>query len=150
MSSGYMIITTLSLPFQCWDPFRPNTIDLKDFWKPSRPSHVGIHWIALAVYSQMSTHLTDCRYFSCLLHYFVLAKLATNSIGLKSGTIHLTLLWPTSRGIQVFKFWSTENRSWTKAIFGGCWATSGLKIVNRWHHHIILQSNNMDPYRQYQ
>ena len=22
----------------------------KDFWKPSKPSHVGIHWIALAEY----------------------------------------------------------------------------------------------------
>ena len=29
----------------------------KDFWKPSKPCQVGIHWIALAEYSQMSTHL---------------------------------------------------------------------------------------------
>ena len=28
-----------------------------DFWKPFEPCHVGIHWIGLAVYSQMSTHV---------------------------------------------------------------------------------------------
>ena len=28
----------------------------KDFRKLSKPCHVGIHWIALAEYSQMSTH----------------------------------------------------------------------------------------------
>ena len=28
----------------------------KDFWNPSKPCHLGIHWIALAEYSQMSTH----------------------------------------------------------------------------------------------
>ena len=29
----------------------------KDFRKPSKPCHVGIHWIALTEYSQMSTHV---------------------------------------------------------------------------------------------
>ena len=29
----------------------------KDFWKPSKLCHVGIHGIALAEYSQMSTHV---------------------------------------------------------------------------------------------
>ena len=29
----------------------------KDFWKASKPCHVGIHWMALTEYSQMSTHL---------------------------------------------------------------------------------------------
>ena len=28
----------------------------KVIWKPSKPCHVGIQWIALAEYSQMSTH----------------------------------------------------------------------------------------------
>ena len=28
----------------------------KDFWKASKPCHVGIHWIALVEYSQMSSH----------------------------------------------------------------------------------------------
>ena len=29
----------------------------KDFQKPVKPCHVGINWIALTEYSQMSTHL---------------------------------------------------------------------------------------------
>ena len=29
---------------------------VQKFWKPSKPCHVGIHWIALAEYSQMSAH----------------------------------------------------------------------------------------------
>ena len=43
----------------------------KDFWKTSKPCCVGIHWIALADYSQMSTH--KCAWvsvISCFLHHF--------------------------------------------------------------------------------
>ena len=29
----------------------------KDFWKSSKPCHVGIHWIAFAENSHMSTHV---------------------------------------------------------------------------------------------
>ena len=36
----------------------------KDFWKPSKPCHVGIHWIAQARYCQISTHLTGFQSFS--------------------------------------------------------------------------------------
>ena len=35
----------------------------KDFWKLSKPCLAGIHWIALAEYSQMSTHLTGFQSF---------------------------------------------------------------------------------------
>ena len=35
----------------------------KEFWKPSKPCHVGIHWIALAEYSQESTHLPGFQSF---------------------------------------------------------------------------------------
>ena len=35
----------------------------KDFRKPSKPYHVGIHWIALAENSQMSTHLPGFQPF---------------------------------------------------------------------------------------
>ena len=45
----------------------------------SRPCLVGIHWIALTEYSQMSTHVLR------FLHNFVLAKLATSSIRVKNG-----------------------------------------------------------------
>ena len=36
---------------------------LEDFWKSSKPCHVGIHWKALAEYFQMSTHLPGFRSF---------------------------------------------------------------------------------------
>ena len=39
----------------------------KDFWKPSKPCHVGIHWIALTEYSQMSTHMPG---FQSFLRFF--------------------------------------------------------------------------------
>ena len=53
----------------------------KDFWKPSKPCHVGIHWIALAEYSQMNTHMPVFQsFFRFFLHHFVLAKLAISSI----------------------------------------------------------------------
>ena len=52
----------------------------KDSLKPPKPCHVGIHWIALPEYSQMSTYLPGFSYFPAFLHNFVLAKLATSSI----------------------------------------------------------------------
>ena len=52
----------------------------KDFWKPFKPCHVSIHWIALVEYFEMSTHLLGFQSFSGFLHHFVLAKLATTSI----------------------------------------------------------------------
>ena len=39
----------------------------KDFWKPSKPSHVGIHPKALTEYSQMSTHMQS---FQSFLRFF--------------------------------------------------------------------------------
>ena len=52
----------------------------KDFWKLSKPCHVGIYWIAPAEYYQMSTYVPGFQSFSEFLHHFVLAKLATRSI----------------------------------------------------------------------
>ena len=56
----------------------------KDFVeKTSKPCHVGIHRIALAEYSQMSTCVPGVQsYFKvfCIILFFVLAKLATSSI----------------------------------------------------------------------
>ena len=47
----------------------------KDFWKPSKPYHVGIHRIALAEYYQMSTHEPGFRsFFKFFLYLLVLAK----------------------------------------------------------------------------
>ena len=59
----------------------PNAQWCKDFWKPSKPSHAGTHWIALAENSQMSTHVPGFSYFQLFfLHHHVMSKLATNSI----------------------------------------------------------------------
>ena len=56
----------------------------KDFWKSSKPCHVGIHLIALAEYSQRSTNVPGFQSFFMCLHHFVLAKLATSSIRVNS------------------------------------------------------------------
>ena len=56
----------------------------KDFLKPPKNRIVGIHWIALTEYSQMSTHLPGFQsVFSFFLHLYVSAKLATSSIRVK-------------------------------------------------------------------
>ena len=54
--------------------------ECKDFRKPFKTCHLGVHWIALAEYSQMS--YTGARVSVILLGFlllFVLAKLATSS-----------------------------------------------------------------------
>ena len=83
----------------------------KDFKKSSKPCHVGIHWIALTEYSQLSTHMTGFSHFYLFPH-FVLAKLVITSIRVRIGwwghsrttfCHDLNLLWPTqfiSRDIQ--------------------------------------------------
>ena len=57
----------------------------KDFRKPSKPCHVGNHWIALTEYSQMNNHMPGFQsFFRDFLRHFVLAKLATSSIKVKN------------------------------------------------------------------
>ena len=51
-----------------------------DFWKPSKPCHVGIHWKILTEYSQMSAHMPGFQWVFRFFTHFVLAKLATSSI----------------------------------------------------------------------
>ena len=36
---------------------------MQRFWKPSKPCHVGTHWIALAEYPHMSTHVPGFSHF---------------------------------------------------------------------------------------
>ena len=61
-------------------------------WKPSKPYHVGIHWIALAEYSQMSTRVPGFQSFSWFLRHFVLAKLDSSSISVKDTNLMKTIL----------------------------------------------------------
>ena len=59
----------------------------KDLWKPSKPCHVGTHWKALAEFSQIRVPICQgFSDFSGFLHYFLLAKLATNSIRVNYST----------------------------------------------------------------
>ena len=48
-------ITLLTL--QMLRLFSSKAQERNNFCKPSKPCHVGIYWIALAQYSQMSTHV---------------------------------------------------------------------------------------------
>ena len=50
-----------------------------DLRKPFKYCHVGIHWIALAKYSQMGTHVPVPVIFLTFLNHFIVAKLATSS-----------------------------------------------------------------------
>ena len=42
----------------------------KDLWKPSKPSHVGIYWIALMEYSHLCTHLPGFQSFFRVFAWF--------------------------------------------------------------------------------
>ena len=46
-----------------WGDFRPKHKNASIFWKRSKICHVGVHWIALTEYSQMSTHTPGFQYF---------------------------------------------------------------------------------------
>ena len=55
----------------------------KDFRKTSEPCYVGIHWKALAEYSQMTTHVPEFRSFFKFFASFCNGKLASSSIRVK-------------------------------------------------------------------
>ena len=57
--------------------------ECKDLWKPSKPCCVGIYSIALAEYSQMSTHVPGFQSLFRFFAYFVLDKLTSSSIRVK-------------------------------------------------------------------
>ena len=45
--------------------------ECKHFWKTSKPRHVGIYWIAVAVYSQMSYPLDRVSVFFFLASFCI-------------------------------------------------------------------------------
>ena len=83
--------SNLSIPML--RPLLPKAQGHKYFWKPFKPCHDGIHWKALAEFSQMRPMCQGFSDFSGLLHHFVSAKLATNSIRVKyaSRNCHLEI-----------------------------------------------------------
>ena len=68
------------LKFPILRPLSSKAHGCKDFWKLSKPCHVGIYWIALTEYSQMSTHMPGFQSVFSFMCHFVLAKLASSSI----------------------------------------------------------------------
>ena len=55
-AANYAWVNRSSMTFLCRQVRLPLTLP-KDFHKPSKPCHVGTHWMALAEYFQMSTHM---------------------------------------------------------------------------------------------
>ena len=72
------------------------------YWKPSKPFHVGIHWIMLSLRTLRWVPMCQgLSHFSGVLHYFVLAKLATSSIRVnyrdwKQPVSWCTTCWPAT------------------------------------------------------
>ena len=60
-----------------------NAQECKYIWKLSKPCNVGIHWIALTEYSQMSTHMSGFQWFFRIYELFCIGQLATSSIRVK-------------------------------------------------------------------
>ena len=48
----------------------------KDLWKPSKPCHVGIHWIAHAEYSQMRAMCHGFSHFTFFFASFCIDKIS--------------------------------------------------------------------------
>ena len=67
------------------------TQECKDFCQPAKPYLVGIHWIALAEYSQMSTYLPG---FLLIFRFF--ASLCNGQISHQQHGLRITLLWVLS------------------------------------------------------
>ena len=76
----------------------------KDFRNPPKPCHVGIHWIALTEYSQMSTHIPGFRSFFSFFGSFC--------IGIISPQQHKG--WCLLRPNEAFK-----AKAWLEKIFEG-------------------------------
>ena len=79
-----MLIFSVALSFPILSLLLTKAQGRKDFWKPSKSCHVGIHAIALTEYSQMCTNVPGFQFFlKVSLHHFLLAKLATSCIRVK-------------------------------------------------------------------
>ena len=76
----------------------------KDFWKPYKPCHVGIHYTALAEYSQMSSPICQgFSHFLGFLHHFALGKSATSSIVVNAKKCTSLTRWPFKRWLRLGK-----------------------------------------------
>ena len=71
---GLWVICAFNINLLMLRLLSPKALRWKDIWKPSKPCYVGIRWIALTGYSQISTHVLGFQSFFRFLHHFVLAK----------------------------------------------------------------------------
>ena len=103
--------------------------ELNDFWKPSKPSHVGINWIGLTEYSQMSTHLPGFSHFSLgFSHNFVLAKLAASTIS-----------------VNIYEFLSLEKQFFLR-LYGPSGPSGPSGILSEKHKlPTLLQKDHLVP-----
>ena len=57
MGSSYLILAKEGKEKKCTAEILYKALGCKDILKPSKPGHVGIHWIALAEHFKVSTHV---------------------------------------------------------------------------------------------
>ena len=50
--------------------------ECKVFWKPSKPCHLGIHWIALAEHSNVGTHVPRFQSFFKVFAWFCIGQIS--------------------------------------------------------------------------
>ena len=87
--------------------------NFKRFLKPSKPCQVGIHWIALAEYSQMSTHVPGFQSFSGV--FFCIFWIGQIRLGVKKAF----------------------QESWLKTLHGGCMFMIFILLSPSIHQHSI-------------
>ena len=62
----------------------------KVFLKPFKPCHVGIHWIALAEHSQMSTHVPGLHTFFRFSTSFFIGQISIRAkVSYRKSNIHI-------------------------------------------------------------
>ena len=73
-SSHWIQINPLTLPMLRL--LSPRVQGCKDFYKQSKPCHIGFHWIALTEYSQMSTHFPGFQTFFSFFASFCIGQIS--------------------------------------------------------------------------
>ena len=82
----------------------------KDLWKSSKPCHVGIQWIALAEFSQMSTHLPGFQSFFRVFASFCIGQSSQEQHkGLVKAQVLTQSCWKFLMSSVVWTYGTFEN-----------------------------------------
>ena len=111
---------------------------MQTFFWTSKPCHVGIHWIALAEYSQMSTHTPGFQWFFIFLHHFVLDKLALSSLRVKRWIKRELDKYPLPNKARNTKAWKQRNLE----IYRD-------RLINRTYRLIAHLTSDFDDWLQF-